>query len=196
MTTTADPVSGNGHVEPARENPDAWRRGGKPDAARRIVIDERRAKVAELVLQHVPYREISRRVDVALGTVVDDVRQIRKGWQARAAEHYSLLVAAEVARLDALEAVWLPVALDPHDDRAEAATRVLDRVARHKARLLGIEAPKRIQAEILGPAGLEPEHRIEELRTEVLALVREIRGVEQVQQQAIEAASRIVEPDA
>lgn len=187
-------TSGNGQqVEPARGSPDAsWRKGGTPNAARRIEIDERRAEVAALVLQHVPYREIARRVDVALGTIVDDVRIIRKRWQERSSEHYSMLVSTEVARLDAIEAEWLPIALDTADvARAEIATRVLDRTARHKARLLGIEAPRRIEASLLPPPMPEPERRLEELGSLAAALVREIRGVEQVERQAIEVSSRI-----
>lgn len=191
--------------EPAGpENPDVGPRPanpvGVPHADRRLEIEQRRAQVSALVLSHVPYRRIAEMLGVGRSTVGDDVRVIKEQWRARASESYSAIVAEENAKLDVLEQAWLPKALPFHplataEDvaAAEAATRVLDRIARQRARLLGLNQPTRVEVGL--PVGPSVEQSIEEKAARGLRLVREVEGVEEVEAAAIEASSRIVDSE-
>ena len=49
--------------------------------AKRAAIEDRQAKVAELLLAEQPYRTIARVCDVSLGTVASDVAAIREQWR-------------------------------------------------------------------------------------------------------------------
>ena len=193
MTTPAPQP--NGH-DPATPEAHGHRAPDAPD--RKLEIDRRREQVGYLVMAHVPYREIADILGIGRSTVGDDVKAIRRGWQDRAAQHYSAHVAEEMAKLDAIERAWMPKATPLHPlhtpeavAAAEAATRVLDRVARHRARILGLNAPVRIDASLTPPLVPDPDRSLEDTRAAALVLVREVAGVEDVERRAIEATSRI-----
>lgn len=185
--------------DPGPEQPDKARAGIPANTIdRKLEIERRREQVAYLVMAHVPYREIAEMLGIGRSTVGDDVKQIRRLWQANAARHYSEHVAEEMAKLDAVERAWMPKATPMHPlhspeevAAAEAATRVLDRVARHRARILGLNAPVRIDASLTPPVAEDPDRSLEDSRAVALRLVREVAGVEDVEQRAIEATSRV-----
>jgi hypothetical protein len=178
------------------------RKGGKPDAARKLQIEERRAQVALLILSHVPYRAIGQMLGISSGTVAEDVRIIRRQWRERAADSYEAHVAEEIAKLDVLERAWVAKATPLHPLRsaedvaaAEAATRVLDRVMRHRARLLGLMQPTRHEVAGIGGGPIEVKASLEAKKARALELVREVSGVAEVQRRAIEAASEFADAE-
>jgi DNA-binding CsgD family transcriptional regulator len=95
------------HVPCAYEDPERRESNttspSTPIAARRVVIAQRREKVADLIRAHVSYREIARVLGVGLGTVGDDVKAIKAEHMERATESYAARVAEEDAKLDFLE---------------------------------------------------------------------------------------------
>lgn len=123
------------HREPNAGTPRAAR------AAQRVRIAQRRAEVAELVLEQVPQREIARRLNVGLGTVGDDVRAVKAMWAERTTEAYAARVAEEDAKLDYLERKWI--------DRAgegEKAALIYLRILDRRAKLHGLDQP--VKAEL------------------------------------------------
>lgn len=162
MTSTALVHIPRPEDDPEHRDPNA----GTPRAARaaqRVRIAQRRAEVADLVLQQVPQREIARRLNVGLGTVGDDVRAVKAMWAERTAEAYGQRVAEEDAKLDLLERKWLPKALD--DEKAALIfLRILDR----RAKLHGLDQP--VKAELTVTVDLEQE------RQRGLSLVEQARS--------------------
>lgn len=120
-----------------------------PHRTRRAQIESRRAMVSALILAGRTYRQIVEKlgeqgVDVSLGTVASDVQVIRRQWRERAAETYEEHLSEQVAVLDALLATFTPRAMNGDE---KAADRVL-RAVESKSRLLGLEAPTRVQAQV------------------------------------------------
>ncbi len=135
-------------------------------AAKRAELEQRREKVAELVLAKVPQREIAERLDVSHGAVCDDVRALRRAWTDRAYMAFDAHVAEEVAKLDRLEATVLPKAFDGDLNAADRAVKIMDR----RARLLGLDGPVKLRVDA------EPTQDIEELRARALTLLDELQA--------------------
>lgn len=97
------------HVPRAYEDPERRESNttspSTPIATRRVIIAQRREKVADLIRAHVSYREIARVLNVGLGTVGDDVKAIKAAYLERATEAYEARVAEEDAKLDFLERI-------------------------------------------------------------------------------------------
>src|SRR5262245_38345003 len=121
MTIIEPPVYG----PPAPDERDGLNTTPRPltNAMRRVVRDERRDRVALMVLAHVPYRRMAATLGVSLGTIAQDVTAIRDLWKASAAGSYEQHLSEELAKLDALERTWMPRALDPNPPDNEAAAR-------------------------------------------------------------------------
>jgi hypothetical protein len=109
---------------------------------RQTQIDDRRATVASLLVQKVPYVDIARIVDVSLGTVAADVKEIRAEWKRQQSDDIEEYVIEELRTLDSdeydLRLRWQAVG----DDRLKV--RIYDRILRLRAerrRLLGLDAP-------------------------------------------------------
>lgn len=142
------------HVPRPEDDPEQYGpNAGTPRAARaaqKVRIAQRRAEVADLVLQQVSQREIARRLHVGLGTVGDDVRAVKAMWAERTAESYAQRVAEEDAKLDLLERKWLPKALDD-----EKAALIFLRIVERRAKLHGLDQP--VKAEVTVSVDLAAE---------------------------------------
>lgn len=129
--------------------------GGTPHAGDRLAIEERRAQVAALVLSHVSYRRIASMLGVGRTTVFKDVQVLRRQYRLRAGADYETHVAEMLASLEMLERAWMPKALPFHPlavpedaSAAEKAASVILRVLDRKARLLGLDQPTKVQADV------------------------------------------------
>lgn len=132
-------------TEPLEHSTRHRRKGGTPRAADRLLIEERRERVAALVLSGASYRQIAALLDVSRHTVGNDVAALRRAWREQYARDYDAIVSEEAAKLDALERKWFPVALSSSEDAAPATTLLL-RVFERRSRLMGLDAPTKVQA--------------------------------------------------
>ncbi len=109
---------------------------------RKPSIEERRSRVAALLVRRTPYRRISQLLGVSLATVADDVATIRRGWREDAYGDIAEYVLDELAVLDADEfdlRVQYANTRDP-----DTKLKTYDRIARimaRRAELLGLDAP-------------------------------------------------------
>ena len=104
----------------------------------------RRVEVARLLLERKSYREIlealrglpaeRRPRRLSLATISRDVQALRAEWAEARGKMASELVGEEVARLNALEQVWWPDAMD----KDEKATDKVLAIQRQRAALLGL----------------------------------------------------------
>ncbi|HXI19393.1 MAG TPA: hypothetical protein VNM48_23760, partial [Chloroflexota bacterium] len=95
---------------------------GRARAAEGMGKEERQLEVARLLLERKNYRQIMtallalppgrRPAKVSLGTISRDVKALREAWAAERGRLTEELVAEEVARLNALEGVWWPKAME------------------------------------------------------------------------------------
>lgn len=115
-----------------------------PLATRKVVIAQRREKVADLIRAHVSYREIARVLGVGLGTVGDDVKAIKAAHLERAAESYEARVAEEDAKLDFLERIHFPQVAKGDKWSSEFYLRIMDR----RAKLHGLDQPVRAEIKV------------------------------------------------
>lgn len=127
-------------------------------------IENRRRDVAALLAARLPYREIGRRLGVSVGTVARDVEKIRRTWQDRYAEDYNAHASEQLATLDIVKQRLLPRVLvggKPEEEIVEGRPTgrtvptmdlwALDRllgVMDREARLLGLDAPQRIEVQM------------------------------------------------
>lgn len=117
---------------------------GRARAAEGMGKEERQLEVARLLLERKNYRQIMtallalppgrRPAKVSLGTISRDVKALREAWAAERGRLTEELVAEEVARLNALEGVWWPKAMEAGD---KATDKVLA-IQRQRAALLGL----------------------------------------------------------
>lgn len=119
-----------------------------------LAIDQRRARVAVMLVQGLSYREMQAQEGrttgarpPGLGTIQRDVQAVRQQWQDRAVLAYDEWVAEELAKLDAVERNVLVDAQGRGDDRLEAA-RTFTRLSARRARLLGLDKPTKVQHSI------------------------------------------------
>jgi len=110
-------------------------------------VAARRKQVATLRLMHYTQREISAQLGVSVATVNRDLEATRDEWVSRRDQQYGEWVAEELAKLDALERVWLPRALSQNNDE-KAVTKVLSIMDR-RARMLGLDQPERFQVQLV-----------------------------------------------
>jgi len=110
-------------------------------------ILERRTQVATLRLMHYTQQQIAQRLNVSQATVSADLAAVRDEWVSRRDQQYGDWVAEEIAKLDALERVWLPRALSQNNDE-KAVTKVLSIMDR-RARMLGLDQPERFQVQLV-----------------------------------------------
>lgn len=125
-------------------------RPGRPTRDQARLIAQRRGKVELLHLNGASVRTIAREVHVSRSTVNDDLKAIRRRWRHDGAgadledERQLELQRLELQRRQlAVVANGNPEANPPTPPDLEAH-RVLVQIARRKAALLGLDAPKRI----------------------------------------------------
>lgn len=117
----------------------------------KLAVEERRSRVATMLLAHRSQREIAHHLGVHPSTVNRDIAAIRAEWAQRRATALDEWVAEELAKLDAVERAVMGKVLQGHTfsiDRLLAAMH-------HRARLLGLYAPE--QLEVLTPGRIEQE---------------------------------------
>jgi transposase len=128
-------------------------------------IERRREAVARLVLDGNTYREIAEDLDVSLGTVADDVSELRDAWRERYAEHYHEHAALELARLDHVERkLWPQI-----DDGKLAAIETWIKLSRRRAALLGLDRPERVEAVVRREPPAADGRTIAEVLTSAMA---------------------------
>lgn len=194
--------------EPAHSSPrtevEVWQpiKGGTRDRGAQISADERREEVARLLKQRVTIRKMAAQFGVSSGTISSDIDIIRRRWQERASDTYDRHVAEEVAKLDEVERVWRPVMMAVTVDEngvvvgdapmAAAAALILDRAAKHRSRLLGLDYRKPIEK----PEDSEGRASLEQKRAAAFAMVDEFteRRLRAAEAEA-EALDRAANPD-
>lgn len=123
-------------------------------------IEQRRDQVAVMLVSRTPYRTMARQLNVSTGTIAKDVKAIRKAWQDRYADEYHEHAAEQLATLDIVKQRLIPRVLtggkterDPEtgQNRRTMDLFALDRllgVMDREARLLGLDAPQRIEVQM------------------------------------------------
>lgn len=102
-------------------------------------IEERRVKVARLLVNGWSGNAISRQLNVHHSTVYDDIAAIRDEWKKNQTQPYEVWVARELESLDHLEQA-ISHRLDSGDPQAiQAALRIKER----RAKYLGLDTPTR-----------------------------------------------------
>lgn len=102
----------------------------------RYDIDERRNRVAALMLESLTTRQIEQRLGIGHGTVMRDIAAVRAEWQERRVTDVGTWVAEELKRLDvAMAAIWSEVLRGStwHIDRMLA-------IMERRAKYLGLDA--------------------------------------------------------
>jgi hypothetical protein len=103
-------------------------------------IEERRTKVAELLINGYSARKIATRLDVHHSTICDDITAVRAQWAENQTHSYQTWVARELERLDYLEEK-LSLRLDRGDPQAlQVALRIQER----RSKYLALDQPTRV----------------------------------------------------
>lgn len=126
--------------------------------AEQDAIAQRRKQVAYYRMMHFPQREIAKRVGVSVATVNRDLQAVREEWMERRNAAYGSWVAEEIAKLDALEKVWLPRALS-RESLDTGTVREVMRIMDRRAKLLGLDRPEEHRHEVVSVDAVEAEIR-------------------------------------
>lgn len=113
----------------------------KSDAGLREV---RLKQVAANLLAGLSYRQIAEGLNVSVGTVASDVKRLLDRWKKEQVTIVDDVVRVEVQRLDrAMAAIWTKV----QGGDLEAIDRMVKLMER-RAKLLGLDAPKRVEEDL------------------------------------------------
>lgn len=133
-------ADGNGHLPPADR------------AAEIDTIEHRREQVSSMLASRVPYQQQADRLGVSKATIVKDVKAVRQRWRENYAAEYAGHVSEMLGQLNEIEKRLVPRALagGKVDERGNPTMDLwaLDRLfvlMERKARLLGLDAPQRIE---------------------------------------------------
>ena len=118
------------------------------NAAVRLAQAKRRETVSQLYLRHITQPQIAAQLRVDKSTVSRDVKYLIEQWRERAQGPIAQWVAQELAEIDQMEAD-AAMAYATTKDRQWVETRL--HIKDRRAALLGLDAPKRIEAS--GPDG-------------------------------------------
>jgi hypothetical protein len=122
-----------------------------PKKTKKAVIQERRAKVAALVLSGMTYREIKQEIGCSMGTISSDMKAMMEQWSNEQVQNLDDWREIELKRLDAaLKAIWPQV--EAGDLKANAA---FVRLSERRSKLKGLDAPSKIAGHDGGPIKLE-----------------------------------------
>lgn len=124
-------------------------------------LEGRRAQVAELLLARRSIRQIASVLDVPRSTVHRDALAVRTEWQRRRLDAIEHEVASEIVRLDAMERALWPKVLACDLQAFDRQLRIMER----RAKLLGLDAPKRIDVEtrirdMAREGGVDPDEAV------------------------------------
>lgn len=103
-------------------------------------IEERRTKVAELLINGYSGNKIAHQLGVHHSTIYDDIAAIRELWRQNQTHPYDVWVTRELERLDYLEEK-LSLRLDRGDP---AALQVALRIQERRAKYLALDQPTRV----------------------------------------------------
>lgn len=117
---------------------------GRPTPEEKLAIEERRRKVASLWLAHVTQNEIARQLEVSQPTVSLDIKAIRQQYRAERTE----ILDREAAELDQMER---DAALQFAHTKAREWMSERRAIKERRARMLGLDAPAKVEAS--GPGG-------------------------------------------
>jgi hypothetical protein len=124
------------------------KRGKKPATASSTArAEQRRTEVARLVGQEgYTLREAAKALGVGLGTVHRDMQACRATWASEQAQHIDSTVREELAKLDRVEASMMNLATgSPRANTRIKATLAVVRVQERRAKLLGHDAPAKVE---------------------------------------------------
>ena len=137
---------------------------------------ERRQRVARLLRTGATEGQIAMQLGVSRKTIVGDVAVLRAEWQAAGAQDRDEWIAGELGKLEAIEAECWRLFYNEPKGRLFAIDRILA-VMERRARLLGLDAAKRVQVEANIRAEVERIAQERDLPTdEVMAEVMRILG--------------------
>ena len=119
-------------------------------------ITARRTRVADLLLEGVPYRDIAIREGVSLGTVASDKAAIMAEWKRESIDSLHEHIILQLRRLEALICKLSNQMEDTVDPRVGA---LYLQVLKRKAELLGLDARDRVRAPIDFPKSSIPEEQ-------------------------------------
>lgn len=108
-------------------------------------VEARRAVVAQLVLGHFSVRAIAADIGVSKSQIQRDIEALRLEWQESRRAAVDAQVAEDLQRLTALERTLWPGAL--RGDLA-AMDRLL-RIQERRSRLLGLDAPAKVELDVM-----------------------------------------------
>lgn len=108
-------------------------------------VQNRRAMVADLLIACVPYRRIAQQMGVSVATIATDVKACFKRWaeEQRPEARFDWL-AKELAKLDNVEFRINPLVASGGLEAARTLLKILER----RARMLGLDAPEKLQAAV------------------------------------------------
>ena len=106
--------------------------------------DERRNKVATLLLGHTPTVVMAQILGADRGTIADDVKAIRLEWKQERAEAFDRYSAEELAKLEALERVVWPKAMEGNNWSIDRILAIMER----RSRLIGLDAPIQVKQDV------------------------------------------------
>lgn len=155
------------------------RKKGRPKSGPDPAVEERRRRVATMLLSGGSGRQIAEAVGVSHTTIQRDIAAIRAEWHDIAQRSYDDWLAEELATLALLQRQMLPMAMgtgaaDPAD-RQRAAAKVLDIMAR-RAKLLGLDAPERHEVLTMGTIEAEIAKLEQQMSAEDRAAVDAVTG--------------------
>jgi hypothetical protein len=135
-----------------------------------LAIGERRAKVAALILQRVPIREIAFRLNCHKRTIEKDKAKLLAAWSAEAGARIDLQVGRELAALDQDEFALRVAMRDDKDPRERL--KYFDRIAelgKERRKLLGLDAMSKVGIRFEGNLTATTEIRDREFYQAMLA---------------------------
>jgi hypothetical protein len=132
------------NVTPIKRRRPTQRQGATKNAPTPAQLAARRERVAFLLTAKTPLSKIAEALGVSESTIDRDVRAIRAAWEASATASLDHHVANELAALDEVERrVWADhLTQRPVDQNA---VRSLLQIHDRRARLLGLDRPRRIE---------------------------------------------------
>ena len=135
-----------------------------------VRVSNRRAKVAELVLQRVPLRQIATRLEVSKRTVQKDIAKLREAWSREAGTRIDLHVGTELASLNQDEfALRVAMANEPDARKRLAFFDRIAAIGKERRALLGLDAAAKVGITFEGSAEAVLEVRDREFYQTMLA---------------------------
>lgn len=125
-------------------------------------IEERRTRVAEMLLARISEREMARKLRVSLGTISHDVAAVRAEWLAHRTTNVEQIASEDLARLERAEAaIWTQI----EGGKLLAIDRLLA-IMERRAKLLGLDAPSKVDIthrvrELAEQEGLDPNEAVQ-----------------------------------